>query len=241
MRLIFIFLIPILLFGCKAQNMFSSSVSNDLEEIIVNADTACEHILGPDDRISISVWGHEEVSVGSIYSIYNSNEVYGKWIQLDQTGMVSLPQLGDVHLAGLTIPQANKFLEEKYEESLVNPMVNIKIHNLTVSVLGEVNHPGNYELSKNRNTITEVLAKAGGTTFYADKKSMKLLRKDKEYHIDLTEISVQEIYKINIQSGDVIYLPSKSGKPVDKKAPTYLALSGVLTTLVLFFSVFNAK
>lgn len=242
MRRVSVFFIAItMLWSCKTQNMFSHSKSNDLSEIIVESDTACEHIIGPDDRISVSVWGHDDVSVGSIYSIYNSNEVYGKWIQLDQDGTLILPQLGKVALAGMTVPEANAFLEAKYAELLIKPTVNVKVHNLNVSVLGEVNHPGNYELGKYRNTITEVIAKAGGATFYANKKKVKLLRKDKEYHLDLTRMSAAEMYKINIQRGDVLYIPSKGGKVVDKKSPTFLALSGVLTTGLLILSLFTAK
>ena len=42
---------------------------------------------------------------------------------------------------------------------------------------------------------------------------------------------------INLQSGDIIYIPSSEGKIIDKKAPTLIPLTSLITTLVLIISI----
>ena len=97
--------------------------------------------LRPDDKVSVSVWDHEELSVGSIYGIYNSNEVYGKWLLVDAEGSLLLPKTGKLKVGGMTIAAATDAVVREYSRLIPQPLVTLKVLNREVTVLGEVKSP----------------------------------------------------------------------------------------------------
>src|SRR6478752_1117870 len=94
--------------GCKSSNLLGRNTNHgDVKELLAEVDSGkYEYIIKPDDKISVSIWNNEEISVGSIFGIYNSNEVYGKWVLVDVLGDVALPKIGKVKLSGLTCKSA---------------------------------------------------------------------------------------------------------------------------------------
>ena len=76
----------------------------------MRSDTTYQHVVGIDGKLSGSVWNHENMSIGSLFGISNSNEVYGRRILVDINGDAMLPKLVKVTLAGLTILEVNDIL-----------------------------------------------------------------------------------------------------------------------------------
>ncbi len=195
--------------------------------------------LKADDKISLSIWNHDDLSIGSIYGIYNSNEVYGKWEMINSEGTVSLPMIGNIKIEGLSISEAEQKLSEHYKKHIQNPIIDLKILNHSVSILGEVRDPGNYPIEKQENRLLEYIAKAGGTNFYANTKSVLLIRDNKTYQLNLNRADQIQKTNLLLKHGDVIHIPSSKGKKLDKKAPTLIPFASVLTTIALVFSLFK--
>ena len=231
--LYFIMITCVALFSCKHENLFASKSTGSVEAL-VKGDTTHYQRIKTDDKISLSIWNHDDMSVGSVFSIYNSNEAFGKWVLVDDSGDVVMPKIGRVRLGGLTCPEAADTLTKLYSELLVNPIIVVKVLNREVTVLGEVRSPGVYILDKERHTLGEVLGKAEGLEFYAKKSKVQLIRDSVNYMIDLTKIDPYYVHKITVVSGDIIYVPSKRGKSVDKKAPTLIPIASLLTSLAVF-------
>lgn len=100
-------------------------------------------------------------------------------------GGVRLPLLGDVSLAGITIREGEKRLEEAFVENrlLVNPQVTIHVLEYVprmVSVLGEVNRPGPVEFPVETGAmdIIDVISRAGDFTGIAKADAVKVRRSD---------------------------------------------------------------
>ena len=222
--------------SCVTQNLFDSGNKAGME--IDSALLVREHMhrLQPDDKISVSIWDHEDLSVGSIFGIYNSNEVYGKWVLINQEGYTELPQIGRVHLGGLTTVEAAEKLKACYARFIVDPVVVVKILNREVTVLGEVRTPGAFLLEKEENNLFEILGRAGGLDFYAEKREIKLIRGGKEHVMDLTSMEQYGHNNILLHSGDVVYVPTRKGKTLDRKAPLLIPFASVATTLVVILS-----
>lgn len=227
--------IAMLMSSCSYQNILSSQQENDINELL-RIDTVYEHHISVDDKLSVSVWNHDNMSIGSLFGIYNSNEVYGKWVLVDAEGYAMMPKIGRVRLGGLTCVEAADQLTQQYAEILVDPILVVKVLNRDVTILGEVRTPGKYILEKEKNTITEILGNAQGFEFYADKKNIQLIRNNKSYRIDFTKL-VDNNYQLLIQSGDVINVPTKRGKAIDKKAPTLIPFASALTALAVIASI----
>ena len=239
-------IIPILIFivcSCSTQNMFVATQYSDLDSLVKIPDTALIHRIEPDDKISLSICEHDDLSVGSVFGIYNSNEIYGKWIMVNKDGFINIPQIGTTKVSGLTTTEAEKKLSTLYAHYIVEPVIVVKIMNKEVSVLGEVIKPGSYTLEKEKNTIGQLMAKAGGFDFYADKRNIKLIRKNgnkiSNFVIDLTSKNSLKYQDITLISGDMIYVPQRHGKMVDKKLPDLIPFASIVTTIVIILSFFK--
>ena len=198
-----------------------------------------QYRLRKDDKVTISVFDHEELSIGSIYGHYPVSENEGKWELIDAAGNLNVPKVGSYHVEGLTIPEAEDQLEKVLGKWIVNPQLVIKVLNLQATVLGEVNAPGNQRLEKERNTLVEVLGKAGDFGVYADKRHVKVLRQDAKgtqaTEINLMTMKGFEQDNLVILPGDVVYVPSKNGKQFDRKSPTILGISSIISTFFIVF------
>ena len=229
--------------ACRTQNLSFVPVSTSADSLVFSKVSESLHILKPDDKLSLSIHGHDDLSIGSLYGIYNSNEVYGKWILIDYDGMATLPRLGEVELAGLTVSQAEDTLKALYAKAIINPIVKVKVLNRQIQVLGEVKAPGVQNLEKEHNTLAETIARAGDFDFYANKRRVHVVRlvNDtlKAMTINLTRKDQSHYATMALKSGDLVYVPAKKGKDWDKRSGSIITVSGFITAIAIASQLFK--
>lgn len=128
---------------------------------------------------------------------------------VEDDGTVALTGLGRVPVAGLTRLEAMNKIESLYKDTvLLNPIIEIKIINLKVTLLGEVKAPNNYPLTKDRTTLVELIGAAGGLTEKADEKNIQIIRGDKKdptvIKIDLSNLATVSDPRAVLQNDDII-------------------------------------
>jgi polysaccharide export outer membrane protein len=139
------------------------------------------------------------------------NAAAGQTFQVDDDGTVALPVIGHVNVAGLTRTEAAKLIEGLYRKSLLkDPIIELKIVNLKVTLLGEIKGQGNYPLTKDRTTLVEMIGEAGGLTDKANETNVEIIRGD-QANPQVTLINLRNIQSINdpraiLQNGDIIYI-----------------------------------
>ena len=144
---------------------------------------------------------------------------------VEDDGTVALTGLGRVQIAGLTRIEAAKHIEELYKKEIVkHPLIDVKIVNLQVTILGEVKAPGNYPLVKDRNTLIEMIGNAGGFTEVADQKDVKIIRDTMLTKIDLNNFNSIAGQRTIVQTNDVIII-GKNQKTLQKEN-----LQNIITT-----------
>lgn len=237
MKTIAILLFSLFLCSCSSVNLFQSDATKDNNFRVLTQQY--QHILAPDDKISISVWNHDDLSVGSSFSIYNTHESFGKWILIEKNNTATIPYIGIDTLGGLTLKQAEERIAKKLSKNLQKPIVEIKVLNREITVLGEVKSPGNYIIEKELNTLIEAIGKAEGINYYGNSKEIKIIRNNKSYVVDLTDMDDFEKNNIYLQAKDIVYIPSKKGKKIDLKAPVIIPFASLITALGIIFSVLN--
>ena len=124
-----------------------------------------EYRIGPEDTLQISVWKNEPMS---------------KTVPVRPDGMISLPLLHDIKVAGLTARELRDLLVQKLGDYMPTPEVAVivtEVRSYKVSVIGEVARPARYEL-KSWATVLDVLALAGGLNEYAARHRIVVLRPD---------------------------------------------------------------
>jgi len=239
-------LVILSLASCKTQNLFTSEnappLQQDADSSFYKTTLNYEYVIRKDDKINISVWDNDDVSVGSVYGIYNSNEVYGKWLMVDARGKINVPKIGSLYVLGATVPQVEDTLRSLFAQWIKRPIVDVKILNKEVIVMGEMKAPGKFIIEKDNNSLMEILAKAGDFDFYANKKKIQVIRVEnsqvKQIVIDLTRMDNYFARNIRIIPGDIVYVPAKRGKDFDKRISAAIAVASVITAGVVIYKTF---
>ena len=156
--------------------------------------------LAANDGIGVEVFGEEDLKTTA---------------RLNSEGNASLPLLGTVHLAGLTLTQATARVSELYgRDYLVSPKVNVTLLGYArrrFTVLGQVNHPGSFEMpetSPGGIDLMEAIAMAGGYTRIAAPERTSVRRHsasgDQIMRVNAKRVERGQSANFRIQDGDSI-------------------------------------
>ncbi len=131
--------------------------------------------------------------------------------RVEVDGTVKLPTIGYTSLSGMTVREAELFLEEVYTEFYVDPYVMMDITNNRVIVMpGSGGNATVITLVNNNTTVLEALAMAGGVADRGNSSKIKLIRRSGEgrkvYHIDLSKVDGITDGDILVQANDIIYV-----------------------------------
>lgn len=232
--------ITILFTSCKTQNVLENKTDIATEDF--KPDPNYQYQIRKNDKISISVWGEDNLSVGSTYGIYDSNEVYGKWLMVDAYGNIEIPKIGTTNVLDKTVPQLKASIKNELKKWLVNPIIDVKVLNKEITVLGEVRNPNTVKVDKDLNTLFEIISKTGGFDSYANLKYIKILRQEGENvrvtNIDLTKSDNVMDININLRPGDVVIVPSKKNKEFDKRISVIIPFTTAITAASIIMKLF---
>lgn len=161
---------------------------------------------------------------------------------VDKQGNITMPILGQVHVAGLTRVQAIEKLRLALGEYIKDPGVNINFNNFRISVLGEVSRPGSFIIPTERVTILEALGMAGDLTIRGLRHNVMLIREiDGEktiHHLDLTKQSTLNSPYYYLAQNDVIYVePNKAQVNNSKLGANSNIIISVASLLITVISV----
>lgn len=158
---------------------------------------------------------------------------------VDQDGNIKLPNVGKVNVMGLTTKEVQALLESKLEVYLSKPVVNVRILNFKISVLGDVKTPGSFAIKNEKVSLIEALSMAGDLNITGMRQNVVLIReKDgtRQYvTVDLTSKKLFTSPYFYLKNNDVLYVqPNKAKAFADEVITTKISLiiSGV-TLLIL--------
>jgi polysaccharide export outer membrane protein len=155
--------------------------------------------IGPGDSLEIGLWKEPELSGP---------------VTVRPDGFVTLPLVNEVQVVGLTTAQLRDLLQEKYKEFINSPFVTVRVAGIASSeifLIGEVNSPGAFPASGN-DTILQLLTRAGGLSPFADRKNIRIVRREgekiTEYTVDYNAIVKGDLQQdILLRPGDRIIVP----------------------------------
>jgi len=244
---LFLLLCSLLLQSCHTQNVFakearSEKASLSHQDSLMYFNDSYEYTVRVDDKISISVWGHDDLSVGSTYGIYNSNEVYGKWLMVDKDGTIEVPRFGTMQVKDLTLPELKHIMKDSLSKILKNPVVDIKVLNREISLIGEFRDPATVLVDKEKNYLLDMIARVGGFDQYANLKCIKIFRQvGKDTQVLTVNLTVKGNYNfknIPLYPGDIVIAPSRSYKEFDRRISVIIPFTSALTSAAIFKSAF---
>lgn len=157
---------------------------------------------------------------------------------VDEAGEIDFPVIGKLKIEGLSPEELRLMLRNRLSEYLKDPIINIRLQNFTITVLGEVNRPGTYPVNGEQISILEALGFAGDLTIRGVRNNVLVIRDfngTKVYtRIDLTSKNLVESPVYYLTQNDVVYVePNKSGitaSSLDQRASIAISIASVLIT-----------
>jgi len=159
-------------------------------------------VLGAGDKLNVRVWRHDDLK---------------STVQVDPSGNISLPLVGETKAAGLTLPQLKETITHQLSEYFVDPRVDVALVDLSshnVYVLGEVISPGTFVLDRKISAL-EAISKAQGFTNDANRGAVLLVRA-REGQAEVIAINLdlrgmakdgKAIQDVQMRNKDVLYVP----------------------------------
>ena len=202
-----------------------------------NLATPPNYRLGPGDEVIIDIWGASQNTIRQTIS---------------PDGTINLQELGPVYLSGLSVREAEKYLQSQLGQLYSNENNQIKVtlgnsRTIQINIMGEVVQPGTYALSA-FSTVLHALYRAGGVNNIGSLRTVRLVRGGKTIAtVDVYDFILNGKIKddISLQEGDVIIVPAyemlvKISGNVKRNMKFEMKNGETLTDLVAYSGGFDA-
>lgn len=171
----------------------------------------------------------------------NSGNIPGYLV--DKEGMIEMPLAGRVKVGGFTTAEAKEEIRKKAQQFYKDPVVNVRIANFKVTVIGEVARPGAYLINGEKATLLDAIGEAGDLTIFGLRKNVLLSRnengKQTMVRFDLTKTDIYNSPYFYLKQGDMIYVQpdkSKAAATDGKLTRTYALIGSALALLLVVVS-----
>ncbi len=238
---VFILTINLLLVSCTSKKDVVYFQNAKSFETAVDTDTFVPRFK-VDDNVSIFV-STFDLELVKPFNLAQGSESLATPVTylIDVDGNIDYPVLGKIKLLGLTVEEAKELLKEKLEIYLKDPIVNIRILNFEITVLGEVNRPGTYPITGERVSLLKALGMAGDLTIKGRRDNILIVRDfngEKTYtRLDITSKEVFNSPVYFLTQNDVVYVsPNKSrisGASGDTRVGLILSLASFIVGIGL--------
>lgn len=196
---------------------FNQSVVTDINKSQVNYSQ-------PSSNIPTS--GQTNIS-GISYTVYSG-------------GYIEFPVLGKIFTHGKTVEVLKDEITSKLKKYIIDPTVSVRYANYRITVLGEVNKPGEYLIPDGKATLLSALGLAGDLTIYGKRDNILVMREqDGERtttYINLTDASFINSPYYHLKQNDVVYVtPNNAKKNSASFGPQtgiYISIASIIVTIL---------
>lgn len=231
----------------------------NIESVALEASTKnAISTIQPNDQLVIMVTAkdmdvvkpfNQNFSSGQIlqYSIPSNNaptqsqtSTSGPTYMVDSQGNIEFPVIGKINTENKTTEELRDILKKEISKYVLNPQISVKNTNYKITVLGEVNRPGTYNIPDARTTLLEVLGLAGDLTIYGNREDVLVLRNidgtmTKE-RIDLTKADFINSPFFYLKQNDVIIVSPNETKQktsrLDPNTGIYISVASIVVTIL---------
>jgi len=212
-------------------------------------------IIKPNDLLTISVTAPEQeaaipfnMAVVGAGNVMDATSTTGQpklqSYLVDADGNIEFPILGMVKVADLTRQELASSLKEKISKYVQDPILNIRIINFQVSVLGEVARPGTFSINDEYLSLPKALGLAGDMTIYGLRNNVLVMREEngKKTHayLDLTDANIINSPYYYLKQNDVVYIEpngaQRQASSYNRNTSVYISIASVLVSLIVLIS-----
>jgi len=166
--------------------------------------------LGPEDQLALRIKGQPDYSL--------------EQVTVSPVGKIYHPLLGDLDVAGLTVPKLTEKLTIELSQYIIDPKVSLSLltaNSAKIGVLGMVEHPGVLVMSRPL-TVLDAITMAGGVSDYGSKSDVTILRQNRGGTPVTMKVNVKKIMEAKsdpeanmmLQAGDTLIVHSNTRKRI---------------------------
>lgn len=163
---------------------------------------------------------------------------------VDSEGNIEFPVLGTINVAGLSRKELSELLENRISKYVKNPIVNVRIANFQVTILGEVNRPGTFSIPEENLSLSKALGFAGDLTIYGKRNNVLIIREGEEgktyEYIDLTKSDFLNSPYYYLEQNDVVYVEpnyaQKQAAAYNRNSSVYISIASIIISLAILFT-----
>ena len=236
-------LLALFLVSCKSQQVITNNYLQYLDTSGKAFLNLAEPRISKYDLLSIKVYSQsadprtdlpynlpEQTVVGS------STTTATAGFLVDEKGNIEYPQLGTMHVEGLTKTELAQQLKARLADVLKNPSVIVRFLNYRVTVLGEVKAPGTFAIPTERVTILEALGLAGDITEFGKRDTVKVAREvDGQMQVGYVALTSANLFSspyYRLQQNDVVFVEQTRRKIQQQEQQTVAQQVGIATGII---------
>lgn len=181
--------------------IFITNIGIAEEKTVTQNETGTTHyLIGANDLLNIFVWKETDLTQD---------------VTVMADGRITFPMIGEVMAKGLTVTELKEIMVEKLKNYISNPEITVVVResrSRMIYTIGQILNPGPYQLQSDM-TVLQALSTAGGFTEWAEKKSIMIVRRDKNkevmFHFNYQDFISGKDLKQNIvlEPNDTIVVP----------------------------------
>ncbi len=175
-------------------------------------------------------------------NLMNPTYLYLNSYAVDEFGFINFSFVDKLYVKGLTLVEVKDLIQKTLNEYFKEATVVIKLVNFEVTVLGEVNSPGSFNIYRDYVNLFQALGKAGGIKQFGNVKKVKLVRQTQTgsnmYVLDLTDNKILESPYFYLMPNDVIYVEPLNSKSTAYQTFPYSLIFVSLSTLLVGANIY---
>lgn len=250
-------LLATVLTGCKTPHDVAYLQDISSSQVIETMYSASSIKAEPHDQMSIVVTSKnpELAMLFNLSSYYSRTGAEGvrderSTYTVSSKGNIDFPVLGELHVEGMTREEISGFIKGELlaKELVKDPIVTVEFLNAGISVLGEVNEPGRYDINRDQLTLLEGLALAGDIGLQGQRDNILVMRRNgdkiENYRVDLTDSKkLMNSPAYHLKQGDVIYVEPNDNRKRQTtingnnmlSASFWVSIASLATTVAVLF------
>ena len=166
--------------------------------------------------------------------------IYLNSYNVNEDGYLDFPMIGEILVKNLNTDEIKDMISEKLTTYMKEFIVIVKLVNFNITMLGEVQRPGQYKIYQDNINIFEAISMASDLTDFANRNKVAIIRQTKSgsevIYIDMTKRDILLSDYFYLKPNDILYVQPLKGKQFTFANFPYGVVFGFITTTILLLN-----
>jgi polysaccharide export outer membrane protein len=212
-----------------------------------NNERKIDYRVQPGDNLYIRVVTLDEKTTLLLNPLSSGNSniasdasVYLNSYNVNEGGYLDFPMTGEILIKNMNIEEVKNILQEKLQVYMKEFVVIVKLVNYNITLLGEVNRPGQYKVYQDNINLFEAVSMAGDLSDFANRNTVAIIRQNKTgsevVYVDMTKRDILLSDYYYLKPNDIVYVQPVKGKQFTFANFPYGVVFGAITSTILILN-----